>query len=61
MRLSWRILYLEDGTGTPSKYHVWRRVRGSMAAFTRIATTVDTTYLDGAAGAFEYEVTAVMN
>ncbi|HEX4823484.1 MAG TPA: hypothetical protein VFV19_04195 [Candidatus Polarisedimenticolaceae bacterium] len=61
VRLQWRIPYLEDGTGAPSKYHVWRRIRGSMAAFTRIGTTADTSFLDGASGFFEYEVTAVMN
>jgi hypothetical protein len=63
VRLSWRVPYLEDGTGQPTRYHVWRRVAGSLAAFTKIGTTSLTSYLDSASGsgAFEYEVTAVMN
>jgi hypothetical protein len=63
VRLSWHPPYLDDGTGHPSKYHVWRRTQGSLAAFTKIGTTTVATYLDAtsASGAFEYEVTAVMN
>jgi hypothetical protein len=63
IRLEWRPPYLEDGTGHPSKYHVWRRVRGSLAKFTKIGITIDPGFLDAGSGsgAFEYEVTAVMN
>jgi hypothetical protein len=61
VRLSWRAPFLNDGNVQPTKYHVWRRVRGSMAPFTKVASTADPTYLDTGAGAFEYEVTAVMN
>jgi hypothetical protein len=37
-------------------------VAGSLAAFTKIATTTEPSFLDAQAGAgsFEYEVTAVM-
>ena len=63
VRLDWRPPYLDDGTAHPSKYHVWRRVRGSFAPFAMIGVTTSPTYLDAASGsgAFEYEVTAVMN
>jgi N-acetylneuraminic acid mutarotase len=63
IRLNWSPPYLDDGSGHPSSYHVWRRVQGSLAPFTKIATTTNPTYLDtlSGSGAFEYEVTAVMN
>jgi hypothetical protein len=63
VRLDWRPPYLDDGTGQPSNYHVWRRTRGSLAPFAKIGTTTNPTYLDtlSGSGAFEYEVTAVMN
>jgi hypothetical protein len=63
IRLDWRPPYLDDGTGHPSSYHVWRRVQGSLAPFAKIGTTTNPTYLDTftGSGAFEYEVTAVMN
>ena len=63
IRLNWSPPYLDDGTGHPSKYHVWRRTQGSLAPFVKIGITTDPTYLDAAAaiGAYEYEVTAVMN
>jgi len=63
VRLSWSPPYLNDGTSGPSAYHVWRRVRGSTAAFARIAETIDPTYLDesSAGESFEYEVTAIVN
>ena len=61
VRLSWKVPYLDDGTSHPSKYHVWRRMAGSLSAFSKLATTEDTTYRDGDSGSFEYEVTAVMN
>jgi N-acetylneuraminic acid mutarotase len=63
IRLNWRPPYLDDGAGHPSQYHVWRRAQGSLAPFAKIGTTTDPTYLDvsSGSGAFEYEVTAVMN
>ena len=63
IRLSWTPPYLDDGNGAPSQYHVWRRVRGSSAPFTKLASTSAVSYLDATSGdgAFEYEVTAVMN
>ena len=63
VRLSWMPPYLENGTGQPSRYNVWRRAQSSPAAFTKIAVTTDPTYLDTTAanGAYQYEVTAVMN
>jgi hypothetical protein len=38
-------------------------VQGSLAPFAKIGTTTNPTYLDtlSGSGAFEYEVTAVMN
>jgi hypothetical protein len=37
-------------------------VQGSLAKFAKLGTTTDASYLDaGAGGAYEYEVTAVMN
>jgi N-acetylneuraminic acid mutarotase len=63
IRLNWNPPYLDDGTGHPRSYHVWRRLRGSLAPFAKIGTTTNPTYLDAASGsgAVEYEVTAVMN
>jgi hypothetical protein len=63
VRLSWNPPYLDDGSAHPSKYNVWRRQQGSLAAFTKIATTTEATFVDAlsAGGAFQYEVTAVMN
>jgi hypothetical protein len=37
VRLSWNPPYLDDGSGHPSKYNVWRRQQGSLAAFTKIS------------------------
>jgi hypothetical protein len=63
VRLSWNPPYLDDGSSHPSKYNVWRRTQGSLTAFTKIATTTDATFVDSlaAGGAYQYEVTAVMN
>jgi hypothetical protein len=62
-RLEWRPPYLNDGTGRPSKYDLWRRVQGSLVPFTKLGTTTDEFFVDAVAGsgAFQYEVTAVMN
>jgi hypothetical protein len=51
IRLDWRPPYLDGGTGHPSKYHVWRRVQGSLAPFAKIGTTTNPTYLDSLSGA----------
>jgi hypothetical protein len=63
VRLNWNPPYLDDGTGHPSKYHVWRRSIGSLAPFAKIGVTTSATYLDATSGsgAVEYEITAVMN
>jgi hypothetical protein len=62
-RLEWRPPYLNDGTGHPSKYDVWRRVQGSLVPFTKLGATTDVFFVDtvSGSGAFQYEVTAVMN
>jgi len=42
---------------------VWRRTQGSLATFTKVSVTTETTFLDPTSGSgdFQYEVTAVMN
>jgi len=60
VRLTWAAPYRDGGGTRPERYQVRRRVRGSLASFTRIATTIDLTFLDaGAAGEFEYDVIAL--
>jgi hypothetical protein len=63
VRLDWNPPYLEDGSGHPNAYRVWRRAQGSRAAFEQIGATADPTFLDtgSGSGAYQYEVTAVMN
>jgi hypothetical protein len=63
IRLDWSPPYLDDGTGPPSQYHVWRRSQGSLAPFVQIGATVEANFLDTTAdvGAYQYEVTAVMH
>ncbi len=63
VRLTWEPPYLNDGGGHPKSYNVYRRVAGSLAPFTLIGNTAQTTYLDTTGGetAWEYEVTEVMN
>jgi hypothetical protein len=63
IRLRWNPPYLNDGTGHPSKYHVWRRPLGSILPFRNIAETTETTFIDETTGGetFHYEITAVMN
>jgi hypothetical protein len=63
VRLEWHPPYLDDGTGHPSKYNVWRRPQGSLVPFTKIGTTTGAFFVDTLAGsgAFHYEITAVMN
>jgi hypothetical protein len=62
IRLAWAPPYLDDGTGHPSTYDVWRRPLGADTPFAKIGTTADASFVDlsAANGAFEYEVTAVM-
>jgi hypothetical protein len=61
VRVSWIAPTLDDGTGTPSRYKVWRRPMGSMAPFTQIGITTGLTYLDANPGttAWQYNVTSV--
>jgi len=63
LRLDWRPPYLQDGTSRPRQYNVWRRPQGSMTPFEKLGSPVDPTFLDTAteSGAFEYEVTAVID
>jgi hypothetical protein len=62
VRLGWATPVLDDGSGTPSAYELWRRPLGSDDAFTKIGTTTGLTYLDATAGttAWEYDITAVI-
>jgi hypothetical protein len=62
VRLDWHPPYLDDGSAHPAAYHVWRRSHGSLAPFVQIGVVTEPTFLDEAAiGAYQYEVTAVMN
>jgi hypothetical protein len=62
VRLDWHPPDLDDGSAHPSAYHVWRRSQGSLAPFVQIGVVTEPTFLDEAAiGAYQYEVTAVMN
>ena len=62
VRLNWSSPVLDDGSGTPSSYGVWRRPMGSNDAFVKMGTTTGLTYLDATAGAaaWEYDITAVI-
>jgi len=62
VRLIWEPPYLDDRSGVPGKYHVWRRLLGSLSPFAKIGEVTSPTFLDTATGsdAFEYEITAVM-
>ena len=62
VRLTWLSPVLNDGSGTPDSYQLWRRPLGSSAAFTKIGTTTGLTFLDATAGtaAWEYEITAII-
>ena len=63
VRLDWNPPYLDDGSGHPREYNVWRRPLPSQAPFAKIGATTDATFVDAtaAAGNYQYEVTAVMN
>ena len=60
VRLTWLSPVLDDGSGTPDSYELWRRPLGSSAAFTKIGMTTGLTFLDTTAGTamWEYEITA---
>jgi hypothetical protein len=61
-RLNWVAPTLDNGTGTPKSYKVWRRPMGSMAPFVQIGTTTGLTFLDTTAGtaAWQYDLTSVL-
>jgi N-acetylneuraminic acid mutarotase len=63
VRLEWRAPYLDGGAGRPTAYRIWRRAQSGPAPFVQIGETADPTYLDtnSGTGAYQYEVTAVMN
>ena len=46
VRLTWSSAVLDDGTGAPDSYEVWRRPVGSNSAFIKIGTTPGVTFLD---------------
>ena len=60
VRLNWQAPLLDDGTGQPRGYKIWRRAIGSTAPFVLIGTTNSTpTFLDTTAGSgsWQYDVT----
>jgi len=61
VRLNWIAPTLDNGSGTPSSYKIWRRPMGSMVPFVQIGTTTGTTFLDQTAGtaAWQYDLTSV--
>ena len=46
VRLTWSSAVLDDGTGAPDSYEIWRRPVGSNSAFIKIGTTTGVTFLD---------------
>jgi N-acetylneuraminic acid mutarotase len=62
VRLAWTAPILDDGSGTPSFYEIWRRSARSNEPFVRIGTTTDLSYRDlsESTGNLEYQLTAVM-
>ena len=62
VRLTWSSPVLDDGSGSPSSYELWRRPMGSDDAFVKIGTTTGLTFLDvtGGTAAWEYDITAVI-
>jgi len=63
IRLDWSPPYLDDGSGHPIRYNVWRRPQGSVLPFRKIGEATEPTFIDliAGSGAFQYEVTAVMD
>jgi penicillin amidase len=62
IRLNWSTPILDDGSGRPDHYEIWRRPMGSNDEFVKIGTTTGTTYLDTTAGTalWEYDLTAAI-
>jgi hypothetical protein len=62
VRLIWSSAVLDDGSGTPSSYEVWRRPMSSNDAFVKLGTTSGLTFVDPSAGvaAWEYQITAII-
>jgi hypothetical protein len=60
--LAWTPPVLDDGSGTPSHYEIWRRAGRTNAAFVKIGTTTGLTYLDMSLSTpnVEYQITAVI-
>jgi hypothetical protein len=60
--LAWTPPVLDDGSGTPSRYEIWRRAGRTNAAFVKIGTTTGLTYLDMSLSTpnVEYQITAVI-
>jgi len=60
--LEWSPPVLDDGSGTPSFYEVWRRAARSNEPFAKIGTTTGLTFLDPSMGTanVEYRITAVI-
>jgi hypothetical protein len=56
-RLNWTAM--GGGTAPVTKYNVWRRQAGSLAAFSKIGETTTLSFDDTTPGKFEYEVTPV--
>jgi hypothetical protein len=63
VRLTWDSSVMDDGGGEASSYTVWRRPLNANAVFVQLGTTSGLTFLDGTAGAgnFEYEVTITVD
>jgi subtilisin-like proprotein convertase family protein len=61
VRLNWTAPTLDDGTGAPRNFKIWRRATGSVAPFVLIGTTPNVTFLDATAGtgSWQYDVTFV--
>jgi hypothetical protein len=59
VRLTWDSPVMDDGSGEATGYTIWRRALNSADAYVQLGTTDRNhlTYLDGAAGDWEYEVT----
>ena len=62
VRLTWSSPVLDDGSGTPTTYEIWRRPLGSNDPFVKIGTVKALTFLDRDTGTapWEYEITAVI-
>jgi hypothetical protein len=63
VRLRWTAPRLDDGTGTPKSYEIWRRPMGSAGRFAQIGGTTGLAFLDtsAAAGNWQYSLTVVLD